>query len=345
MPGCDNSGVQTLLVASAGGHLEQLWNLRPRFPNLAGDDVTWVTYDTPQSRSMLRGEQRIFIPPAAPRDGRAAISHTRLALHILALRRWDRVVSTGALPAVPFLSLARARGIDCHFIDSATRVEGPSLSGLMLEKVPGVHRYGQHTWAMRRGWTYRGSVFDSYVTRKVAPRPIERAVVTVGIGGYGFRRLLEAAVAALPADSDVLWQTGSTDVAGLPLLARPYVSDEELRQSMVKADVVVSHAGVGSVLAALSAGRCPIIVPRRQDLGEHVDDHQGQLASELRRRQVVLAVGADELTPEVVAAAARTEVKIGSRQAPFVLDPGANGHAFRLPVHLPPHLWRRRIAA
>jgi UDP-N-acetylglucosamine transferase subunit ALG13 len=39
----------------------------------------------------------------------------------------------------------------------------------------------------------------------------------------------------------------------------------------------VTHAGVGSVIVALSAGKRPVVVPRRRSLGEAVDDHQLQL--------------------------------------------------------------------
>jgi len=41
-----------------------------------------------------------------------------------------------------------------------------------------------------------------------------------------------------------------------------------------RARVVVGHAGPGTVLDARSAGRLPVIVPRRAHLGEVVDDHQ-----------------------------------------------------------------------
>jgi UDP-N-acetylglucosamine transferase subunit ALG13 len=38
------------------------------------------------------------------------------------------------------------------------------------------------------------------------------------------------------------------------------------------ADLVVTHAGVASIVDAVRAGHRPIVVPRRQHLGEHVDD-------------------------------------------------------------------------
>ena len=50
---------------------------------------------------------------------------------------------------------------------------------------------------------------------------------------------------------------------------------------MTDADVVVTHAGTGSVMLALSLGKIPIVAPRYARLGEHVDDHQHQLVEAL----------------------------------------------------------------
>ena len=46
------------------------------------------------------------------------------------------------------------------------------------------------------------------------------------------------------------------------------------RARMREARVVVCHAGVGSIMLARRCGQRPIVMPRRHDLGEAVDDHQ-----------------------------------------------------------------------
>ena len=48
-----------------------------------------------------------------------------------------------------------------------------------------------------------------------------------------------------------------------------------------EADVVVCHAGVGTVLCTLRAGRTPVVLPRLKALGETVDDHQLEFTSAL----------------------------------------------------------------
>ena len=59
MGGCENSSVQTLMVAGAGGHLEELHMLRPRLVGIS-DQVTWVTADTVQSRTLLGDDDLFF---------------------------------------------------------------------------------------------------------------------------------------------------------------------------------------------------------------------------------------------------------------------------------------------
>jgi UDP-N-acetylglucosamine--N-acetylmuramyl-(pentapeptide) pyrophosphoryl-undecaprenol N-acetylglucosamine transferase len=329
-------GMPTLLIAGAGGHLEELWHLRPRLVPL-DDDVLWVTSDTPQSRSLLAAEQRLFAPPARPRDAGAAVANLRFSRHVLALCDWTDAVSTGPLMAVPFLTLARAQGIRCHFVESPARVTGPSLSARILERVPGVQCYSPYRWWRRPSWTYRGSVLDRYAPAPSADPELRRVVVTVGTSGYGFERLVRRLAAVLPRDCDVFWQTGATDVSGLDIDARPFVADHELATAMAVADLVICHAGVGSALAAMRAGRAPLLVARRAGHGEHVDDHQIQIAAELERRGLALSCEPEDLEPALLWKAASGRVTAAGSAPPFRLEQ-------RRPLLREPLVWRRATA-
>ena len=71
---------------------------------------------------------------------------------------------------------------------------------------------------------------------------------------------------------------------------------EEVEAIQQEARVVVAHAGIGSVLDALKAGRPLIVVPRLKHFGEHNNDHQLDLARAVERRgwgQLVMDI--DEL--------------------------------------------------
>ena len=62
---------------------------------------------------------------------------------------------------------------------------------------------------------------------------------------------------------------------------------------MESAAFVVAHAGMGSILSALSLGKSLVILPRREDLGEHRNDHQRATAERVAERPGVF-VAADE---------------------------------------------------
>jgi len=305
-------------VAGTGGHLEELWLLRPRLVG-ATEAVTWVVVDTPQSRSLLEGEDQVFIPPSRPHDPRLTLAIAGRALGVLRHQRWSQVVTTGSLPAVPFVLIARAMGIPCHFIESAARVNAPSLSARIVSRVPGVHRYSQYDWG-RQNWTYRGSVFDGFTPAPLPEGRVRRIVVTLGVNGYGFGRLIDAVLRAAPEDAEILWQTGSTDVSDRDIAAVSTMATHDLFRAMKRADVVVAHAGVGSAIVAMRAGKCPVLVPRERAHGEHVDDHQAEIASRLARAGLAMTCDPLGLDGDVLAEAARRRVVRSEHASPFVLS-------------------------
>ena len=312
----------TLFLASTGGHLKQLHRLHGRLAGIDGP-FRWATFDTPQSRSLLAGETVDFVHFVGGRDPGNVLRNVPLANRILSETRIDTVVSTGSAMALPFFALGRARGLRCHYIESAARSDGPSKTARIISRIPGVHLYAQYpAWADDK-WHYRGSVFDSFVpAERAVGRPSELRKVVVSLGtfkDYGFERLVRRLLAILPPDADVLWQTGDTDVGGLGIISHHAIPEHELTQAILEADVLVAHAGVGTAVAALEVGKCPVLVPRRFAYGEHVDDHQTQIAAELGNRGLALSVEADDLTLDHLLAAAATRVATLPADPPFTL--------------------------
>lgn len=126
------------------------------------------------------------------------------------------------------------------------------------------------------------------------PGPLRSVVVTVGTDVHPFDRLVRwADLWALDhPDTEVLVQYGSSRpprwATGRPALPR-----QELLEAFAEADVVVASCGPGAVMDARSVGRRPVVVARRQDLGEIVDGHQQRFAAHLEETGLALSV-ADE---------------------------------------------------
>jgi UDP-N-acetylglucosamine transferase subunit ALG13 len=126
---------------------------------------------------------------------------------------------------------------------------------------------------------------------------------TCGSTEFGFVRMMEA-LATLPA-ADLHVQHGpATPPACAAAFA--FLPFGRILEEMERADVVVSHAGVGSILCAVRLGHVPIIIPRLKRYGETVDDHQADLARALHERGTAIAVwSADELPGAVASVPAR----------------------------------------
>ncbi|GAA3914784.1 glycosyltransferase [Actinoplanes auranticolor] len=310
----------TLLVASTGGHLAELHDLTPR---LGVGERRWVTFDSPQSRSLLEGEDVVFVPPATSRDLVGAVKDLIVAERMFRSRRYERVISTGASVALAFFLPATRAGVPCSYIESATRTEGPSLTGRLAARVPRTRLYTQYPAWADDTWQYGGSIFDAFEAEPLAePRPVSKVVVTLGTHErYTFPRLLNHLVTLLPPEWDVLWQVGSTVVDKMPAGARKQVPITEMRQALAEADAVISHAGVGSALAAMQAGKRALYVPRRRAFGEHVDDHQVAMARELEGRKLVVAREAPQVSLADLAEAAAWSVRASPGVAPFRLAP------------------------
>jgi UDP-N-acetylglucosamine transferase subunit ALG13 len=113
--------------------------------------------------------------------------------------------------------------------------------------------------------------------------------VTVGTNEAPFDRLL-LALAEVGADEDLVVQHGPSAVQPPRASCFASLSYEELADLVRRARVVVSHAGVGSVLTALANGKRPIVVPRLRRFGEAVDDHQLLFARRLEQTELVTLV-------------------------------------------------------
>lgn len=65
---------------------------------------------------------------------------------------------------------------------------------------------------------------------------------------------------------------------------KPFLGADEVDQFVRKAELIVSHAGMGSVLTALQFEKPILILPRKSNLGEHRSDHQVSTAKWLATR-------------------------------------------------------------
>ena len=99
--------------------------------------------------------------------------------------------------------------------------------------------------------------------------------VTIG-SVIAFDRLVEAvdAVAAEHPDEDWFAQIGDGTYLPTHMAYARYVDRDEFERRVAEADLLIGHAGMGTISAALAAGKPLLVMPRDDARGEHVDDHQ-----------------------------------------------------------------------
>lgn len=123
--------------------------------------------------------------------------------------------------------------------------------------------------------------------------------VTVGTHHDPFARLLDA-LAELPGEELVVQYGYGAPPPGVSR-AEDFMPFEAMLECFRAAEKVVTHAGVGSILCARREGHTPLVVPRRHDLGEHVDEHQAELTRRLERRGSVVAAWDLDRLPALLA--------------------------------------------
>lgn len=305
---------KTLFICSTGGHLTELLRIESREP--VHPDSLWITFDTPQSRQALEGRRVAHLPYVGPRDYKGTVGAVPAIRRILKSESFDAAVSTGAAIAAAALPLARMRGIPSTYIESVCRLHGPSATGRLLARVPGLELKTQHaSWAGGRWGTYP-SILDSYSSEyRLAPADPLKVFVTLGtIRGYRFDSIVDAFLATGLAGANTVWQLGDTHrTDALPGSVHDYLSPYEFARYAAEADVVITHAGVGTLVELLSMGIYPIQAIRRASRHEHVDDHQLEIAELVRDSDIGLPVEGPDLTEEIVRAAASRRIVDGRR--------------------------------
>ena len=100
-------------------------------------------------------------------------------------------------------------------------------------------------------------------------------LVVVGLHSQGFERLVKKMdeIAAM-INYEVVIQLGHTKYKPKYAKSFRFTDNKKIEELYKKADIVVVHGGVGSIMKALMYKKQVIAVPRLSKYGEHKNDHQ-----------------------------------------------------------------------
>ena len=129
--------------------------------------------------------------------------------------------------------------------------------------------------------------------------------VTVGTHEQPFDRLLKCIDKLIEEGTikeEVICQKGYTDYEPKNYKSEKLISYEKMQENIEKARIVITHGGPASFIAPLSIGKIPIVVPRKKDFNEHVNNHQLDFSKEVEKRMknIIVAETDDEIEDAIV---------------------------------------------
>ena len=122
--------------------------------------------------------------------------------------------------------------------------------------------------------------------------------VTVGTHEQQFDRLVRYMDEwAGRNDEEVIIQAGYSRYEPLNCRYRSLIPYDKMTELAAKARIVISHGGPASFIIPLKAGKVPVIVPRRAEYNEHINDHQLRFCRELKKRwkDIIVVEDTEEL--------------------------------------------------
>lgn len=118
-------------------------------------------------------------------------------------------------------------------------------------------------------------------------------LVTLGTQDKSFERLLKALDNLIDKkiiQEEVVVQAGYTNYESKNMKVFSYLPKEEFEKLIEECDLLITHAGVGSIMAGLKRKKKIIAIPRLAKYQEHTNDHQLQIAEEFEKEGYLLSV-------------------------------------------------------
>lgn len=128
-------------------------------------------------------------------------------------------------------------------------------------------------------------------------------LVILGTQDKKFNRLLEAVDKQIKKGNikdKVVVQAGSSDFKSKDMEIFDYIPMDKFEEYIKKADLVITHGGVGSIINSLKHDKKVIAAARLKEFGEHENDHQKQIISEFKKDGYILELSDFDKLDEVI---------------------------------------------
>ena len=116
-------------------------------------------------------------------------------------------------------------------------------------------------------------------------------LVTLGTQDKEFSRLLVAIDEEIKKKNitdKVVVQAGCTKYESTNMEIFDLIPSDKFEELIEKCDLLITHGGVGSILAGVTRNKTVIAAPRLAKYNEHVNDHQLQIIENFSKNKYIL---------------------------------------------------------
>lgn len=118
-------------------------------------------------------------------------------------------------------------------------------------------------------------------------------LVLLGTQNNSFKRLLDEIKKLIEKgkiNEEVIVQAGHTKYESDKMQIFDFIPREELEKYQEKADLIITHGGVGSIISSLEKEKKVIAVARLHEYGEHVNNHQKEIVELFNKKGYILGI-------------------------------------------------------
>ena len=115
--------------------------------------------------------------------------------------------------------------------------------------------------------------------------------VTLGTQDKAFSRLLDAIEKEIQNGNikeKVIVQAGHTEYTSSNMEILKLIPMEDFDKYIKECDILITHAGVGSIMTGITNNKKVITVARLKEYDEHTNNHQVQIATEFSKQGYII---------------------------------------------------------
>lgn len=128
-------------------------------------------------------------------------------------------------------------------------------------------------------------------------------LVLLGTQNNSFHRLLEEVqknIENKKIKEEVIVQKGYTKFESKDMKMYTEIPIDELNNLIDKADLIITHGGVGSIISSIKKDKKVIAVPRLEKYKEHVNDHQKDIVETFNQAGYIIGIESVEQLGEAL---------------------------------------------